>query len=172
MRAAGYEPEVRPSRAVEWPYRGGDPALHAEALARAKAGGADGEVVIGADTIVVVDGQVLGKPAGAAHAAAMLRRLSGRTHEVVTAVAVRSGCGIQSAHARARVTFRVLGEAEILEYAAGAEPLDKAGGYAYQGRAGGFVTRLEGEADTVIGLPIALLDRLLPPDLRRGRSPP
>jgi septum formation protein len=169
LRAAGYDFDVRPSGAEEWPFTGGDPAGYAELLARAKAGGGDGdEVVVGADTVVVVDGSVLGKPAGPDHAAAMLRRLSGRTHEVVTGVAVRHRGGLRSGHARTRLTLRVLEEQEIRAYVATGEPLDKAGAYGYQGGAARFVTRLEGDADTVIGLPLALLRELLPPELRRG----
>jgi septum formation protein len=161
LRAAGHDFDVRPSGAVEWPYPGDDPAGHAEGLARAKVNGVDGEVVVGADTVVVLDGAVLGKPAGPADAAAMLHRLSGRTHEVVTGVAVRRGERVLSGHARARVTFRPLAAPEIRAYVAGGEPVDKAGAYAYQGGAGAFVTRLEGDPDTVIGLPIDLLNRLL-----------
>ncbi|HYW26462.1 MAG TPA: Maf family nucleotide pyrophosphatase [Terriglobales bacterium] len=169
LRAAGYDFDVRPSGAEEWPFPGGDPAGYTEALAQAKAaeGGGD-EVVVGADTVVVLDGSVLGKPADAADAAAMLRRLSGRTHEVVTGVAVRHDGEIRSGHARTRLTLRVLEEDEISAYVDTGEPLDKAGGYGYQGGAARFVTRLEGDADTVIGLPLALLRELLPPELRRA----
>jgi septum formation protein len=173
LRAAGHDFVVRPSGAEEWPFRGGDPAAYAEALATAKAEGvrADGgEVVVGADTIVVLDGAVLGKPAGQADARRMLRALSGRTHEVVTAVAVRRGGGTHAAHARSRVTFRDLTDPEIGEYVATGEPLDKAGAYAYQGGAGRFVTRLEGDADTVIGLPVRLLERMLAGPEPRSRN--
>ncbi|HXM53902.1 MAG TPA: Maf family protein [Candidatus Dormibacteraeota bacterium] len=164
LRAAGYAFDVRPSGVAEWAFAGGDPAAYAEALARAKA--EDGphrpdDVVVAADTVVVVDGDVLGKPADAVHAAAMLRRLSGRSHEVVTGIVVRRGTAVGSGHDTARVTFRPLTDAEIDAYVATAEPLDKAGAYAYQGRAGAFVTALAGDADTVIGLPLRLLDRLL-----------
>jgi septum formation protein len=162
LRAAGYAFDVRPSVAREWPYPGGDPAAYAEALARAKVAAVDGELVLGADTVVVVDGDVLGKPADTADAATMLRRLSGRAHEVVTGVAVRRGSRVRAASARARVTFRELTEREIGEYAAGGEPLDKAGGYAYQGGGGAFVTALEGDPDTVIGLPLRVVRTLLP----------
>lgn len=171
LRDAGYAFDVRPSGADEWPHDGGDPAAYAEALARAKATAieaGDDEVVVGADTIVVVDGAVLGKPADAEDAVAMLGRLSGRSHDVVTAVAVRRGGEVRSAHARSRVTFRALTDDEVRAYVAGGEPLDKAGAYAFQGGAGRFVTELDGDADTVIGLPLALLERLLterPPQL-------
>lgn len=168
LRAAGYDFEIRPSGAEEWPYPGGDPGGYTQSLAEAKAaeGGSD-EVVVGADTVVVVDGSVLGKPADGDDAAAMLRRLSGRTHEVVTGVAVRHGASLRSGHARTRLTLRALDQREIRAYVATGEPLDKAGAYAYQGAAARFVIRVEGDADTVIGLPMALLRELLPPQLRR-----
>jgi septum formation protein len=152
---------VRPSGVVEWPYPGGDPAEYAEALARAKAGGVDGEPVVGADTIVVVDGEVFGKPLSPQAASLMLHRLSGRTHEVVTAVAVRDRHGMRSGHDRARVSFRTLRPAEVRAYVVSGEPLDKAGAYGLQGAAAEFVTRVEGDPQTVIGLPIELLERLL-----------
>ena len=167
MRAAGYAFDVAPSGVDEWPYPGGDPADYVESLARAKASGVPGDVVVGADTVVVLDGEVLGKPRDPADAVSMLRRLSGRTHEVVTGVAVRENGALRSGHARTRLTLRPLTHAEIDAYVAGGEPLDKAGAYGYQGAAGAFVTRVEGDVDTVIGLPIALLDRLLPTRLRR-----
>jgi len=166
LRAAGYDFDVRPSPTEEWPFPGGDPASYTESLARAKAAdGAADEVVVGADTVVVLDSSVLGKPVDADDAAAMLRRLSGRTHEVVTGVAVRHGGWLRSGHARTRLTLRVLDEREIRAYVETGEPLDKAGAYGYQGGAARFVTRLEGDADTVIGLPLALLRELLPPEL-------
>jgi len=162
---------VQPSGAAEWPYASGPPATYAEALARAKVAAVAGDVVIGADTVVVVDAEVLGKPAGPEEAAAMLRRLSGRAHEVITGVAVRAGQAVRSAHARTRVTFRTLDEEDIRAYVASGEPLDKAGAYAYQGGAAGFVTEVEGDADTVIGMPIRVLNQLLAEDLPRARGP-
>jgi len=170
LYAAGYEFEVRPSSVEEWPFPGGDPADYVEALARAKANAVSGDVVIGADTVVVLDDAVLGKPADVEEAAAMLQSLSGREHDVITGVAVRQGADVRSAHARARVTFRALEDGDVREYVAGGEPLDKAGAYAYQGGAGAFVTRLQGDADTVVGLPLKLLEQLLPEALRRARQ--
>jgi septum formation protein len=190
LRDAGYTFEVRPSRVDEFRYRGGDPADYAESLARAKVADAgrtgspashstlgngdvpppwgpdraldvDDEVVLGADTVVVLDGAVLGKPGDPDDAAAMLQRLSGRTHEVITAVATNRAGILHWAHARASVTFRELGPGEITRYIASREPMDKAGAYAIQGGAAEFVERLEGDQDTVIGLPIALVRRLL-----------
>jgi septum formation protein len=160
---------VRPSSVVEWLYGGGDPAGYARALARAKAGSVRGDVVVGADTIVVLNGLVLGKPHEPDTAAWMLWRLSGRTHEVITAVAVRHLDEVRCEHAHSRVTFRHLSHREISDYVGTGEPLDKAGAYAYQGGAREFVTELEGEEDNVIGLPLSVLARLLPP--RRSPSP-
>jgi septum formation protein len=162
LRRAGFAFEVRPSGGAEAPFRDGDPAAYTEALARAKVAAVEGELVLGADTVVVLDGEVIGKPADAGDAAAMLRRLSGRTHQVVTGVAVRHRGTVRSGHARARVTFRPLSEPEIAAYVAGGEPLDKAGAYGFQGAGAAFVTALDGDADTVIGLPLGLVRALLP----------
>lgn len=166
LREAGFAFEVRPAGVAEWPYRGGPPAAYAESLARAKveagaAAAASDEVVLGADTVVVVDGDVLGKPRGAAEAVAMLRLLSGRGHDVITAVAVGRGGAVRSLHDRTRVTFRSLDADEIGAYVAWGEPMDKAGAYAIQGGASAFVAGLEGRRDTVIGLPLPLVRRLL-----------
>jgi septum formation protein len=146
----------------EWPFPGGDPATYAEALARAKAESVVSDCpVVAADTVVVVDGDVLGKPGTPEEAAAMLRRLSGRTHEVVTGVAVKDGSGLRSGHSTARVSFRSLQPAEVEGYVATGEPMDKAGGYGLQGQAAKFLSRVEGDPDTVIGLPVMLVRTLL-----------
>ena len=165
LRAAGFSFSVRPAGVEEWPFCGGSPVSYAESLARAKAEAVragDDEVVLAADTVVVLDGSVLGKPGSAEEAAEMLRRLSGRRHDVVTAVAVLRGGVLRCGHDRALVTFRSLGPDEIAAYVASGEPLDKAGAYAIQGGAAGFVERLEGCRDTVVGLPVGLLRELLP----------
>lgn len=148
----------------EWPFGGGSPAEYAESLARAKAGAVraeDDQVVLAADTVVVLDGSVLGKPGSAEEAAGMLRRLSGRRHEVITGVAVRRGPVLRWGHDRTGVTFRQLEPGEIADYVASGEPRDKAGAYAIQGGAAGFVERMEGRRDTVIGLPVKLARDLL-----------
>lgn len=162
LRAAGYDFDVRPSGADEWPYAGGDPGRYTESLAEAKAveGGGD-EVVVGADTVVVLDGTVLGKPVDADDAAGMLRRLSGRTHEVITGVAVRHAARVRSGHARTRLTLRPLEEREIHAYVATGEPLDKAGAYAAQGVGGLFIDSIHGSYTNVVGLPLALLFQML-----------
>lgn len=122
-----------------------------------------GALVIGADTEVVVDGEVLGKPASDDDARRMLRRLAGRTHEVLSGVAViRLPDGARRVeHEVTQVTFAPLTDAEIAAYVASEEHRDKAGGYAIQGRGGTFVTRVEGCYFNVVGLPLARLARML-----------
>jgi septum formation protein len=110
--------------------------------------------VLGADTEVVLNGTALGKPADAAVAVAMLAALSGHTHEVITAVAVRWQAQLVAAVATSRVTFRVIPPDEIERYVATGEPFDKAGGYAIQGKAAAFVQHLEGSYSGVMGLPL------------------
>ena len=110
--------------------------------------------VLAADTEVVHDGAVLGKPKDAASAAEMLHRLSGRTHEVSTAVAIRWNTQIMIAVSSSRVTFRVLTDDEIERYVATSEPFDKAGAYAIQGRGAAFISHLEGSYSGVMGLPL------------------
>lgn len=113
-----------------------------------------GAVVLGADTEVVLDDEVFGKPRDAADAEAMLRRLSGRTHEVVTAVSlVVEGREVQAV-SRSRVTFDSLSAGDIAAYVASGEPMDRAGAYAIQGGAERFVARLDGSFSGVMGLPL------------------
>ena len=118
-------------------------------------------VVIGADTAVVVDGAVLGKPRGAGDAARMLRRLSGRAHQVLTGVAVQRGERCVSAVESTVVHFAELDDAQIAWYVGTGEPSDKAGAYGLQGDGARFVTRIEGSRSNVVGLPLARLERLL-----------
>ena len=136
----------------------------AEAKARAVAGGVSPPaIVIAADTVVVMDGEVLGKPASAEDAGRMLRRLSGRTHQVLTGLAVLRipGGAARVEIEMTQVTFAPLAEAEIEAYVTSGEPLDKAGAYAIQGRGGRFVARVEGCYFNVVGLPLARLYRIL-----------
>ncbi|MDA8383054.1 MAG: Maf family protein [Betaproteobacteria bacterium] len=120
--------------------------------------------VLGADTAVAIDGITLGKPADAVAAAAMLKQLSGRVHRVLTGVAVVFEGGVETALSATEVEFKALSPAEIGRYVATGESLDKAGGYAVQGRAAVFVRRLAGSYSGVVGLPLfetaALLTRL------------
>lgn len=164
LQSAGFCFSVRPAEMEEWAFGGGSPASYAESLARAKAaavGAEEDEVVLAADTVVVLGGAVLGKPGSAEEAAGMLRTLSGRRHEVITGVAVRRGGVLRWGHDRTGVTFRRLEPGEIADYVTSGEPLDKAGAYAIQGGAAGFVERVEGCRDTVIGLPVKLARHLL-----------
>jgi septum formation protein len=110
--------------------------------------------VLAADTEVVVDGVIFGKPVDAADAARMLTALSGRTHEVITALYLKWEQRIEGALSSSRVSFRPLDPALIERYCATGEPLDKAGAYAIQGRAAGFVSKLEGSYSGVVGLPL------------------
>jgi septum formation protein len=138
----------------------------AEEKARAVAAQVEDGLVIGADTIVVVDSRVLGKPTDAADAAAMLRLLSGRTHQVITGVAVADRQGGQETaleveHAVTDVTFLPWTEEDIAAYVATGEPLDKAGAYAIQGYASVLVAGISGCYFNVVGLPLALVARML-----------
>jgi septum formation protein len=118
-------------------------------------------VVLGADTCVVCDGQILGKPTGTADARRMLKLLSGRTHAVLTGIAVITRKGIARAVEITQVTFNVLTDPEIALYIASGEPLDKAGAYAIQGYAARWIPRIEGCYFNVMGLPIARTVALL-----------
>jgi septum formation protein len=117
--------------------------------------------VLAADTTVVCGGQVVGKPDDTAHAARILRALSGREHQVLAAVAVALRERIETQISISSVWFREISEADIRRYCASGEPLDKAGAYAIQGRAGAFVTRIEGSYSGIMGLPLAETTELL-----------
>ncbi len=148
-----------------------DPALPlAEALehlalekARSVARDNPQALVLGADTIVCKDDALLGKPRDAAHAAQMLRTLSGAEHQVITAVALTCAESQKSitCHAQSSVHFRTLSEQEIQDYIASREPLDKAGAYGIQGQGGKFVEKLQGPYDNVVGLPLDLVRQML-----------
>ena len=120
-----------------------------------------GDVVIAADTIVWLDGEVLGKPRSEAHAREMLRRLSGRTHSVFTGVCVAAGEQVLTAAEETRVSFRDLSPREIEAYVATGEPMDKAGAYGVQGKASLFVERIDGDFFNVVGLPLCRLGIML-----------
>jgi septum formation protein len=117
--------------------------------------------VLAADTTVVFDGEIVGKPDDAEHAARILRALSGREHQVLTAVAVALRDQIETQISVSNVWFREIPESEIRRYCASGEPLDKAGAYAIQGRAGAFVTRISGSYSGIMGLPLAETVELL-----------
>jgi len=122
-------------------------------------------IVLAADTSVVVDRRVLGKPADEQDAARMLRLLSGRAHEVVTGVALASGGTLDVRIDTTIVEFAVLVDDEIAWYVSSGEPMDKAGAYGIQGLASRFVTRIEGSYSNVVGLPVALVYAMLRPRL-------
>ena len=126
-----------------------------------RCGGAEGIAVLAADTAVVHEGQIFGKPAGRADAESMLRQLSGKTHEVLTAVALRTGRGSQCRITRSEVTLRAIDAGEARAYWETGEPCDKAGGYAVQGRAAIFIADLRGSYSGVMGLPLFETAQLL-----------
>ncbi|HEV8259097.1 MAG TPA: Maf family protein [Casimicrobiaceae bacterium] len=155
---------------VEAPRRGEAPQEYIKRIARLKASvgwhrmqrrGLAPKPVLGADTEVVLDGGALGKPADAAAAVAMLTAMSDRTHEVITAVAIRWQTQIAQAVSTSRVTFRAIAHDEIERYVATGEPFDKAGGYAIQGKAAVFVQHLEGSYSGVMGLPLFEMAEIL-----------
>jgi len=173
LTEAGIDFEVAPSSIDEQPQPGETARALVERLAREKAldvahtlAGGPPRPVLGADTIVVVDGEILGKPRDVDHAVAMLSRLVGRGHEVLTAIALAwsDARAIESQVVATRVVMRAASREELVEYVALGESLDKAGAYALQGGARRFVTEVVGSSTNVIGLPIdetlALLDRL------------
>ena len=137
-------------------------AAAAERLARAKADAVAPQdlPVLAADTLVVCDGAVLGKPATPDEAARMLRTLSGRSHEVVSGICVATGGTLRSAVETTTVTFAAMDEAEIAWYVATGEPLDKAGAYHVDGRGALFVSAVSGSPSNVAGLPVRLMLRL------------
>lgn len=161
----GIKHDVRPADIDESLHPGEQPVPHAERLARAKAHRLavryPEAVVIAADTIVVLDGAILGKPADAGEARATLTLLSGRTHTVHTAIAVARGGRTESAVESVAVTFRTLSTVEIAEYVATGEPLDKAGAYGIQGFGATIVERIEGDYFSVMGLGLRRLVALL-----------
>ena len=166
LTTLGVRFRVMPADLDETPLPGEPPASYVARLALAKAHAvavATGTrlPVLGADTTVVCAGQMLGKPACEADAAAMLMALSGRTHQVCTAIALVQGERAASAVVTTAVTFRTLSAAECRAYWRSGEPADKAGGYALQGLGGAFVTRIEGSCSAVVGLPLAETDTLL-----------
>lgn len=161
LTLVGIVHEVAPADVDESVHPEEAPALYTERLARAKAHAiavSDTEaLVIGSDTTVVIDGDILGKPEDAADAIRMVRLLSGRTHQVVTAVAVCYRGQMVSGVEQVSVTFRPLTERAISAYVATGEPMDKAGGYGIQGFGATIVERIDGDFFSVMGLPLGML---------------
>ena len=165
LNLVGIAHEVRPADIDESYLAGERPREHAERLARGKAAVIAARepdaVIIGSDTIVVVDGDVLGKPAGDLDAVRMLARLAGRSHTVITAVAVAWRGEIHSSVEEVGVTFHPLTRSEIDAYIATREPMDKAGAYGIQGYGATIVSRVDGDYFAVMGLPLQRLTRVL-----------
>jgi septum formation protein len=174
LRAAGISFVVQPADVDETPLSGESARACAERLAQQKAlhvwNERPSDLVLGADTVVVADGTILGKPAHAEDAARMLRLLSGRVHQVITGVClVRERETTREPDARTAsettsVTMSDISEQEISDYVATGEPMDKAGAYAIQGIAARWIPRIEGDYSNVVGLPVALVYRMI----RRG----
>jgi septum formation protein len=189
----GFVFDVIPAHIPEEPQSGEDPVAYVTRLAREKAEavykqvtghrqmGAEPQgpgdrgtqgpraiVVLGADTTVTLDGLILEKPRDTQDAARMLRMLSGRTHRVITGVAVVDAQGSEVAAEVTAVRFATLSDQEIAEYIATGEPMDKAGAYGIQGRAARWIPRVEGCYFNVVGLPLALVTALLEGRLRAG----
>jgi septum formation protein len=164
LRQAGIPFTVRVADVDESVLTAESPAEYVQRLAAAKAyaiEATDTETVLGADTTVVIDGEILAKPADAADARRMLARLSGRRHEVLTGICLRRGARATRDYVTTGVVFATLSDAEIDEYVASGEPMDKAGAYAIQGLASKFVERIDGDYFNVMGLPVALVYRRL-----------
>ena len=165
LTTAGIPFTVRVAPVEEIPRPGELPVEYVRRLARAKAEavwvepqftGAD-EIVLGADTTVVIDGRILEKPCDADDARAMLRLLAGREHAVITGICLRHSAGAIVDHALTSVRFSSLTDVEIAAYVASGEPMDKAGAYGIQGLASKFVERIDGCYFNVMGLPLSLL---------------
>jgi septum formation protein len=172
LAQAGFSFEVCPAEIPEEPLADEDPIVYVTRLAREKAQAVFAQLaakvedvgdlaVLGADTTVTLDNHILGKPEDAADAARMLRLLSGRTHRVITGVALVTAEGAEVAAEATAVRFLTLPDEEIAAYVASGEPMDKAGAYAIQGRAARWIPRIEGCYFNVVGLPLALVTTLL-----------
>ena len=184
LRSAGISFQVQPADVDETPLPGEPARDCAERLARAKALAVwrtrPDDVVLGADTVVVVDSAILGKPVHSDDAARMLRMLSGRIHQVITGVCLASpsgsgnsptpvntfnfrpeNCEVKTSSETTLVTFAALTDTEVRDYVATGEPMDKAGAYAIQGIASRWIPRIEGDYSNVVGLPVALVYRML-----------
>jgi len=165
LRSAGIPFEVQPADIAEGLLPGEAAKDCAERLAREKALAVarlrPHDCVLGADTVVAVDGQILGKPADAADATRMLRMISGREHHVITGVCLVAHGQASVASETTLVTVNEITDKEIADYVASGEPMDKAGAYAIQGIASRWIPRIEGDYSNVVGLPVALVFRML-----------
>ncbi len=170
LRAGGYTFETIVTQVDERLQPGETPRQYVRRLAAEKSaaalarvtGATDELVVLGADTAVIVDGAVLGKPRDDVDAAAMLRRLSGRAHEVLTGISLRDSASEVGRVEPTVVSFTSLSDGEVAAYVSSGEGRDKAGGYAIQGLASRFVSVIQGSFSNVVGLPMEALAELLP----------
>ncbi len=161
LRQAGIPFEVRAADIDETPLKGERAGDYVRRLAKAKALAVDGELVLAADTTVVVDDAILEKPVDAADAVRMVRLLAGRRHQVMTGICLRRGDQSIVDAAITDVWFAPMNEAEIAEYVASGEPMGKAGAYGIQGLASKYVERIEGCYFNVVGLPVSMVWRYL-----------
>ena len=167
LQQAGIPFVVRPMEVDETPLDGEAAREYVTRIAREKAEAAGagpaapGEIVLGADTTVLIDGEILAKPVDAADARRMLGLLSGRRHSVLTGICLRSQSQVVEDCAETGVWFAPLSRREIEDYAASGEPMDKAGAYGIQGMASRWIPRVEGCYFNVVGLPVALVYRML-----------
>lgn len=164
LESVGVDPAIQPADIDETPKPGESPEQLVRRLAIGKAEAIDvakNDMVIGADTIVVVDDEILGKPVDQADAERMLDLLGGRQHRVLTGVAVRGGDRVEAGVEMAQVTMRHLSVADIAWYVGTGEPMGKAGAYAIQGAGALFVTEIVGNHSGIVGLPLPLVDSLL-----------
>lgn len=173
LKNAGFDFEVRASSVVEIRQRGESAEDFARRAAREKAldvaaSASPGALVLGADTVVVTDGEILGKPSSRNEAVRMLRALSDRSHRVITAVClVEAPDRVQKlTHEITFVTFGQLDDEEIRDYVSTGEPFDKSGAYGIQGRASKFISRIEGCYFNVVGLPVTVVYEMLKPFLK------
>ena len=182
---AGYSFEIEVSDLPEIPQPGEDPIRFTLRLAREKAetvykkrlsaraltpemqGDREPLIVLGADTVVVIEGEVLGKPASPDDARRMLQLLSGRTHQVITGVCLMSEHAVETAAEVTFVSMQTISDREIAAYIATGEPLDKAGAYAIQGHAARWIPRIQGCYFNVVGLPLALVSNMIEEMKRR-----
>lgn len=178
LRQIGVEFEIlmlredpgRPGAVTEIPHPGEDPEVYVKRIAREKAQAGWNAVlwrklpvrtVLAADTTVTIDGKILGKPADATEAMDMLRSLSGRTHQVLTAIAVIANDEMNEAFSRSEVRFGDISDASLRAYCAGKEPYDKAGAYGVQGHAAQFIEHISGSYSGIMGLPLFETAKLL-----------
>jgi septum formation protein len=173
LRTVGWPFEAVPPDVDETRTAGEDALVYVQRLARAKAEAAapqsPGATIVGSDTVVVIDEQILGKPRDNDDARGMLQRLSGRWHQVLTGVALIDGADerLRVGYERTEVKFAAMNQAEISWYVGSGEPMDKAGAYAIQGLGARFIEGIRGDYYNVVGLPVRLLYKLV----NRGSSP-